>query len=81
MDTPMPTQYNPIQLTHEVYRLLLDKGLPVDRNIGDFDAATDGASQILRWLGIEPAIPEWIAGYQELDMNGQLAYNRRVHGD
>lgn len=81
MDAPTQTQYNPIQLSHDVYRLLLDKGLPVDRNADDFDTAIEGASQILRWLGIEPVIPEWIAGYQQLDLNGQLDYNRRIHGD
>lgn len=81
MDAPMRTQYNPIQLAHDVYRLLLDKGLPVDRNVADFDAAINGASEILRWLGIEPTTPEWIAGYRDLDMNGQLAYNRQTHGD
>lgn len=74
-------QYDPLLLTHEVFRLLLDKGLPVDREAGDFDAAVDGAAQILRWLGVEPVISERDAGYRQLDLDGQLAYNRRVHGD
>jgi len=75
------TTYDPILLTHEVFRLLLDKGLSVDQEAGDFDAAIEGASQILRWLGLEPVIPADIATYRRLDMDGQLAYNRRVHGD
>lgn len=81
MQAPMRTQYNPVQLTHDVYRLLLDKGLPVDREAGDLDAAIDGADKILRWLGIEPVVPEWINGYQKADLDGQRAYNRRIHGD
>jgi hypothetical protein len=73
--------YDPLDLTHEVYRLLLDKGLPVDREAGDFNAAVAGAGQILQWLGIEPVIDEQRAGYRQLDYDGQLAYNRRTHGD
>ena len=72
--------YDPVHLTHEVFRLLLDKGLPVTRD-GDFDAAVDGASAILRWLGLEPEIPAQVTGYRQLDHNGQLGYNRRIHGD
>jgi hypothetical protein len=74
-------QYDPVKLTHDVFRLLLDKGLPVDREAGDFDAAVDGAGQILRWLGVEPVTSEQNASYRQLDLDGQLAYNRRVHGD
>lgn len=81
MDSAARTQYDPVQLTDEVFRLLLEKGVPVDRAAGDFDAAVDGASHILRWLGVDPVIPESVAGYRKLDMDGQLAYNRRIHGD
>ena len=81
MDATTRTQYDPVQLTDEVFRLLRDKGLLVDQAAGDFNAAVEGASQILRWLGVEPVIPDWIAGYQRLDYDGQLGYNRRTHGD
>lgn len=74
------TKYDPLQLTDEVFRLLLDKGLPVER-VGDLDAAVEGASNILRYLGLEPEIPADIAGYRKLDLDGHLAYTRRVHGD
>jgi hypothetical protein len=80
LNSTTSTEYDPLQLTHEVFRLLLDKGLPVERE-GDFDAAIEGASRILRWLGLEPVTPEWAAGYRQLDYNGQQAYNRRIHGD
>lgn len=75
-----PKEYDPLKLTHEVFRLLLDKGLPVER-VGDFDAAVEGAGQILRYLGLEPVIPADVAGYRRLDLDGQLGYNRRIHGD
>jgi hypothetical protein len=73
--------YDALDLTHEVYRLLLAKGLPVDREAGDLNAAVAGASQILRWLGIEPVVDAQLNGYRQLDYDGQLAYNRRIHGD
>jgi hypothetical protein len=72
--------YDPIQLTHEVFRLLQDKGIPVER-IGALDAAIEGSSQILRYLGMNPVVPSDLAEYRRLDLNGQLAYNRRIHGD
>lgn len=80
MNSPR-AEYDPTQLTHEVFRFLLDKGIPVDRSAGDFDAAVDGASHLLRWLGLQPVVPADIAGYRRLDYNGQLAYNQRIHGD
>lgn len=76
----MSTQYDPTQLTHEIFRLLLDKGLPVERT-GDHAAAIDGASQILRYLGLEPVIPADVASYQKLDLDGHKAYAARMHGD
>lgn len=72
-------QYDPIQLTHEVYRLLLEKGLPVERE-GDLDAAIEGASKILLWLGLDPVIPADIASYRHLDLD-HLSYVHRIHGD
>lgn len=73
-------KYDPVHLTHEVFRLLFEKGLPVTRD-GDFNAAVAGASAILRYLGMEPEIPAQVAGYMRLDLDGQLGYNRRIHGD
>lgn len=78
--TSTSAQYNPLELTHEVFRLLLDKGLPVER-LGDLDSAVEGAGQMLRYLGLEPVIPADMASYRKLDLDGQLGYNRRVHGD
>lgn len=72
-------QYDPIQLTHEVFRLLLEKGLPVERE-GDLDAAIEGASDILRWLGLNPVMPSDLASYRNADLD-HLSYSRLVHGD
>ena len=71
--------YNPIHLTHEVYLLLEEKGLPVKRE-GNLNAAIDGASEILRWLGLEPVIPRDMDSYRYVDMDHR-SYNRRIHGD
>lgn len=76
----IPEWYDPLQLTHEVYRLLLDKGFPVER-IGDLNAAVEGAGMILRYLGLEPVIPAASQEYRRMDHDGHLAYNRRVHQD
>lgn len=76
----VPEWYDPLELTHEVYRLLLDKGVPVERT-GDLDAAVEGAGMILRYLGLEPVVPARTQEYRRLDHDGHLAYNRRVHGD
>lgn len=76
----MSTQYDPTILTHEIYRLLLDKGLPVERT-GNHAAAIEGASAILRYLGLDPVIPADIASYQKLDLDGHKSYAHRIHGD
>jgi len=79
-DSSAQAKYDPTQLVHDVYRLLLDQGLPVERE-GNFDAAVVGAEQILQFLGLKPEVPSDLASYRKLDLDGQKAYNRRIHND
>lgn len=70
--------YDPYKLVEEVIALLAERGLePARVNIEDPGARVKGASLLLRGLGIDPLMsPE-----DALDLDGNRAYDKRVHGD
>ncbi|GGM80377.1 hypothetical protein GCM10012275_58770 [Longimycelium tulufanense] len=69
--------YDPRYLVEDVMTLLTERGLRPNREGGSAVERHTAASMLLRNLGITPAAaPEdW------LDLDGQLGYNRLVHGD
>ncbi|GAA3889980.1 hypothetical protein GCM10022243_63540 [Saccharothrix violaceirubra] len=69
--------YDPRQLVEDVFALLTEKGLSPDGGQGDPLERQAAAGMLLRNFGVVPTVaPEtW------LDLDGQLGYNRVVHGD
>ncbi|MEU9692252.1 hypothetical protein [Amycolatopsis japonica] len=75
----MPEQqvYDPYRLIDDVEGLLIQRGHTPERLDGRTGDRVAGASRLLRGLGIDPLR----APGDALDLDGQIAYQSRVHGD
>jgi len=70
--------YDPAKLIHDVVALLEDRGLqPVLPEGGSRVKAETAASQLLRMVGITPAMAQQDA----LALDGGARYSERMHGD
>ncbi|KZB85820.1 hypothetical protein [Amycolatopsis regifaucium] len=74
---PDPQVYDPYRLIDDVEGLLIQRGHRPERVEGRAGDRVAGASRLLRGLGIEPLR----APGDALDLDGQRAYQARVHGD
>ena len=74
---PERQAYDPYRLIDDVEGLLIQRGHRPVRLEGRAGDRVAGASRLLRGLGIEPLR----APGDALDLDGQVAYQTRVHGD
>ncbi|WP_181773802.1 hypothetical protein [Amycolatopsis pittospori] len=74
---PDPQVYDPYRLIDDVVGLLIQRGHRPERLDGRAGDRVVGASRLLRGLGIDPLR----APADALDLDGQIAYQSRVHGD
>lgn len=77
MTGPRREHYDPYILIDEVTALLRDRGLTPERvDLEQPGARVTAACMLLRSLNIAP-----LRDAGTIDLDGQRAYNRRIHGD
>lgn len=69
--------YDPYTLIDDVITLLTERGLAPQRDESGARERMQAACMLLNNLGIDPRL----APEATPNLDGQLAYNRRIHGD
>ncbi|GAA2665172.1 hypothetical protein LV78_001295 [Actinosynnema pretiosum] len=74
---PDSQAYDPYVLLDDVVKLLSERGLSPQRNEESSQERIRAACALLAGLGIEPRLAQGATP----DLDGNMNYNRRIHGD